>query len=655
MVRYIFFDLDGTLTDSSEGITKSFQYALSHFGLEENKKENLRRVMGPPLASSFREFYGFAEEDVAEAVRIFRQRYETKGLFENVPYEGVQEMLSILKERGYVLAIATCKPEHTAKRVLSHFALDSFFAVITGADDEAGRISKAAVIRETMKRLGLREQEKDAVLMVGDRFHDVEGAMETGIRCMGVSYGFAGKGELEKAGACYIADTTQDVAWHICYENAESYINEIPKFSKKTTHENIKKVLSILGSPQEQLQFIHVAGTNGKGSVCEFCASILKEAGYKTGLFISPHLVTMTERMRIDGSLISEKTFVLLYEKVMAAMQKLVKQGGVHLSFFEVLFVMAMVWFLEEHVDYVVLETGLGGRLDSTNVIPAPFVSVITSISLDHTEILGDTLEKIAFEKAGIIKSGTSLVYQANQKEVCKVMEETVCRRGILSDDVKKLQKQNLEILKSDGNAIDFCLHYGYYDKCTFTIPFPASYQVENAGLAVLAMELFGKKIGKPIAVSALKNGLLHSRWEARMEQILPDVYLDGGHNEDGITRFIEAAKQIKKDRDAILLFSVVKEKNFEKMVKNICDGIRFSAIIITDIAGERRQDINQLATCFQRYTDCEVFAIHDSAHAFRQALRMKKDRVLFCAGSLYLAGELKIELAAMRKNGELE
>lgn len=656
MYHYLLFDLDGTLTDSQIGIFRCFQHALAHYGMQEDTK-NLRRVIGPPLYDSFREFYGFSEEKAKEAVKIYRERYETVGLWENEPYAGIKDVLSALQQQGFELGVATCKPEKVSLRIMDKFGLTPYFKAITGSDESCGRTTKHQVIGEACKRMQISDQQRDQVLMIGDRFHDVLGAKESGIDCMGVRYGFAKKGELEQAGAKWVVDTVSEIPESIAYQNAVTYIDEIPKFSKKTSHDNIRYLLKLLGNPEKSFRVIHVAGTNGKGSVCEFVSSILQEAGYRTGLFISPHLVKMNERICVDQKMVTDAEFAELFQKVKQKSREMVKQGYEHVSFFEFLFAIAMCYFAKEKVDIAVLETGLGGRLDATNVIQDPLVCAITSISLDHTAILGDTIEAIAREKAGIIWPGTRVVYCGKEDRVSCVMQSRIEECNILDDAVRIVNDDSYRIEKRTSDAIDFSMHGGYYDTCSFTLHFPASYQAENGAIAVSVIELFGEATGKKIDAEIVARGLARSKWAARMEQILPGVYLDGAHNEDGIDRFLEAAGQIQNHQPSILLFSAVQDKNYEKMIKKICDADCFSVIIVTDIHSERTLGLQPIADCFSRYrkdASVKIMTVHTSEEALHLALHVKKDQLLFCVGSLYLAGEIKKEISVMRKNGDL-
>ena len=199
------------------------------------------------------------------------------------------------------------------------------------------------------------------------------------------------------------------------YEEAAAYIEEIPKFTKKHTLEHTKTFLKRLGNPAADRKIVHVAGTNGKGSVCAYLQAILMAEGKRTGFFTSPHLVSVNERIRVDNIQIDNETFLKVFRKVLKIVRQMVEDGIEHPSYFEFLFGMGMTAFAETDVEYIILETGLGGRLDATNAIDNPALAIITSISLDHTAILGDTIEKIAGEKAGIIKPGVPVLFDGSK------------------------------------------------------------------------------------------------------------------------------------------------------------------------------------------------------------------------------------------------
>ena len=209
-MKYILLDLDGTITNPAEGITKCFEYALNHFGIEVESRAELEQFIGPPLRKSFMDGFGFDEEKAELAVKKYRERFIPIGMFENVVYEGMEQALKTLKDAGKVLIVATSKPEHMAKKILAHFGLDVYFDDICGSCDDASRNEKDEVIRYALEKQGITELSD--VLMVGDRKFDVIGAAKCGIKCMGVLYGFGDREELETAGAAYIAETVEDMA-----------------------------------------------------------------------------------------------------------------------------------------------------------------------------------------------------------------------------------------------------------------------------------------------------------------------------------------------------------------------------------------------------------------------------------------------------------
>ena len=212
-MEYIFMDLDGTITDPQEGITRCFEYALNHFGIEVEDRAELEQFIGPPLRQSFKEGFGFDEEKAGQAVKIYRERFIPTGMFENVVYDGMEDALQRLKEAGKVLVVATSKPEHLAVQILKHFGLDGYFDDICGSCDDQNRNEKDEVIRYALEKHGITDL--DDVLMVGDRKFDVIGAAKCGLKCMGVLYGFGDREELEQAGAAYIAETVEEMARRI--------------------------------------------------------------------------------------------------------------------------------------------------------------------------------------------------------------------------------------------------------------------------------------------------------------------------------------------------------------------------------------------------------------------------------------------------------
>lgn len=421
------------------------------------------------------------------------------------------------------------------------------------------------------------------------------------------------------------------------YAEAIKYIEEIPKFTKKNKQSHTRECLERLGNPDHQFDVVHVAGSNGKGSVCAFTASVLQKNGYRVGLFTSPHLVKTNERFRINGEDISDEKFLEAFHRVYELSLKLVEEGSYHPTYFEFLFLMGMLIFAEEKVQIVVLETGLGGRLDATNVVEHPLACVITSISLEHTEYLGDTLAAVAGEKAGIIKKGAAVVYEGFQPEVCQVIENIAKDMG---DTTYVLSESMYQVTEHSTEGITFVLNTPFYAGIQVKIPFVAPYQVINASLALLTLQALTDKY--PMSAENIAAGMAETNWQGRMETVLPQVIVDGAHNDDGIRRFIETAKMFEKDHDITLLFSAVVEKDYPAMIQRICSNLKFSRVITTQIDGQRVVPAEELAELFRENGCAYVHAEANIGDAFEAAYKEKGDGLLFCVGSLYLVGEVK-------------
>ena len=424
------------------------------------------------------------------------------------------------------------------------------------------------------------------------------------------------------------------------YTQAVAYINETPKFTTKNSLEHTKECLRRLGNPQDSFQVIHVAGTNGKGSVCAYLASVLREGGYGCGLFTSPHLVKINERFQIDEVPVEDELFLRAFEKVKHLADELTAQGSYHPTYFEMLFLMGMCIFQEAGVSYVVLETGLGGRLDATNAIENPLACVITSISMDHIQYLGDTVEAIAGEKAGIIKKAIPVIYDANRQKTAQVIEETAQGVGAPAYPVRR---EDFEIREITSSGIEFA--YGKTDgrQQEYSIPFIARYQVMNSALALKTLEVLREQQDfTALTDSQVKAGIGGTRWQGRMETIQPGVIVDGAHNEDGVANFIETAMYFRDKYRIVLLFSAVDDKDYPHMIRRICSELRPAQVVTATIQEERAVDAQVLAQEFRKNGCTCVQAENSVKEAFQQAAELRGDGLLFCIGSLYLIGEIK-------------
>ena len=396
------------------------------------------------------------------------------------------------------------------------------------------------------------------------------------------------------------------------YNEALDYIHSLLRFGSRPGLERIKELLDELGNPQNDLKFIHVAGTNGKGSVCAMLASSLKAAGYKTGLYISPFITCFRERIQINGNFISESELAELTERV--------KSVGIEVTEFEFITALAFLYFKNKGCDIVVLETGLGGRLDATNVIECPDAAVITGIGLDHTGVLGDTIEQIAAEKCGIIKKGCRLFTTYNQPpQALQVISSFA--EPIVPDLLK------LKPLNSDLTGSEFI-----YKGERFKVSLVGLHQIENAMLVIETLR--GCQL--PVSDDAIKRGISTVSFPARLEVLSyePLVMLDGAHNPHG-ARALSA--EMQKYNDITLITGMMADKDCEQVIALIAPLCK-KIITVTVKENMRSIEANELAEISSRYcNDVTAAASYDEALAL-----CKNDKTIFISGSLYLAGAIR-------------
>lgn len=439
------------------------------------------------------------------------------------------------------------------------------------------------------------------------------------------------------------------------YHEAEAFLAEVPKFTKKNLFEDTQAFYEYIQacdngrySEKNLGRIIHVAGTNGKGSVCAFLQQICIESGYKTGMFTSPHLVTTRERFHIDGNIISEETFVEAFNWLTKTLRAYATiKAGYKPTYFERLFFMGMYIFTKAGVEVTVLETGLGGRLDTTNVIKSPVLTIITEIGLDHMEYLGNSITEIAKEKAGIIKTCVPVVFMDRKKEasavICKKAADFGCKCCSVSENDYKIN----EIQKK---YIDFFVVSSYYGYCGLKACTTAAYQAENAALAVKACEVLERDCGfQNISLESVKMGISKMRWAGRMEEVASGVYIDGAHNEDGIEAFVKSVNSaprpdICEEDRCLLIFSVVKDKQYDKMIEMLCKLNMVTDFVVTHIPGGRGAELAQLRELFRKHTDKPIHTYEKIEDALRFSVSVRgMQGVVYIVGSLYLAGIVEL------------
>lgn len=430
------------------------------------------------------------------------------------------------------------------------------------------------------------------------------------------------------------------------YNSAIEYIMSRRKFQKSNGHERIERLLELLGNPHKNLKFIHVAGTNGKGSVSTAMSYILKDAGYKTGLFTSPYIVEFGERIQIDNSYISHEDIsnltALIKEKT-----DLMESEELFPTVFEVTTALALLYFAKEACDIVILEAGIGGEHDSTNIIPAPIECIFMSISLDHTEMLGDTVEKIATEKSGIIKKGSAVISYPDKgeafgfipqpKEAVDVIRnkciETDCEFNLPDTD-------KLQLISSDISGSEFI-----YDSLRIKTRLCGSHQVANMTTAVTAMKKL-RDFGFDISDNNIINGIYNFTIPGRMEiaSAKPLVILDGGHNEGCIKALRAMAEKYLKGKKLTFLIAFMKDKDYTSALSDIAPMAENIVFTLTDpIRGEAPEVLKTTAESYCK----NVFSVCDPAEAYNKALSLSaEDSVLIVTGSFYLVSDIRNKLS---------
>ena len=443
---------------------------------------------------------------------------------------------------------------------------------------------------------------------------------------------------------------------YITMQEAWDQIEAIPGYArKKSGIPKVREFLDLLGDPDRNFKVIHVAGTNGKGSVCAFLTSMIREAGISCGTFVSPHLVDIRERFLVNGEMVPEQEFIKAFLEVKHASEIWMKQGDPHPTYFEFLFYMGSCIFRNAGVKVLVLETGMGGTYDVTNVVEEPLVSVITSISIDHTAFLGSTIPEIAAHKSGIIKAGHPVVYDGSSPEAAAVISARAkemkaeefsvmpdeARRGIRT---RHVNDRDLPDLDAAGHQKMSFSYRG--EETLFEIPFAAPYQLMNAALAIRALDVSGL----PVTPEQAAAGVRKAKWPARMEEICPGVYLDGAHNEDGIRAFLDAACRLKELRNpdhVRILFSVSADKDYHRMLGEIAKRLRPDLWILSKMESHRTLSVEELEAAAEKLRaeygeETEYRVSRDVKEAAKELLDLHERDLTFIAGSLYLAGEVK-------------
>lgn len=416
------------------------------------------------------------------------------------------------------------------------------------------------------------------------------------------------------------------------YSQAMQKINSLLKFGSRPGLERIGTLLDKMGRPQDKTKFVHVAGTNGKGSVCTILSGVLQAAGYKTGLFISPFIIDFRERIQINGEMIPEQALCKITEDIMPLVEEMAAQDEI-ITEFELVMAIAFEWYARCRCDVVVLETGLGGLLDCTNVITTPLASVITSISLDHTAVLGNTLEEIAFQKAGIIKPKGKTVFYPQQEQVNRVILQAVNDRD---NTFYSADRYVPELVSSSVKGI----HLRFQEQ-ELSLPLIGAHQVKNAAAALAAIAALrdgGLVVPDKAVTQGFSNAFIPARLELMNEN--PLVLLDGAHNPGGMKALSGAVKTYCKGKNTVCIIGMLRDKDSVTSLSYI-KGL-FSTIIALSPDNPRAMSAEEFAQEARAYFDM-VIPMHNKEHAVKRAFELAgEDGAVVVCGSLYLAAELR-------------
>lgn len=431
------------------------------------------------------------------------------------------------------------------------------------------------------------------------------------------------------------------------YKEAIDFIHSTYKFGSKLGLTNIKKLTELMDSPQKNYQIIHVAGTNGKGSTSAMIHDVLAAAGYKTGLFISPFLEEFNERIQINRKPIDNQSLAKMTGIVKEKIDIMLKEGYNHPTEFEVVTAIGFEYFAEQKIDFLVLEVGLGGRFDATNVVENTLVSVITSISYDHMQYLGNTLEEIAFEKAGIIKPASKVVVYPQASNITDVIKK---QAALKSASLHIVDAQNIKQIESDISGQKFAyLKRDVFDLPNLRLKLLGEHQLYNCATALAALEEV-KLSGFSIPQDAIKEGLSRCTFPGRFEIINsePLIILDGGHNINGIECFAKAIRQYFGSKKINLFYGMLKDKNPDTVIDDLLSVSKKIYTLTPD--NPRAMDAEEMASLIRNHDEnMEVSPVSSFEDVLSILKSTKKDEVTAFVGSLYLIGGIR---TLLRTNG---
>ena len=414
------------------------------------------------------------------------------------------------------------------------------------------------------------------------------------------------------------------------FERIQQRLEAYPRFRKAPGFTTVKSLLKRMDY-RDTIPMIHIVGTNGKGSVASMLTEILRRHGLVTGTFTSPHLVDIRERMKVNGQIMSKEDFVEAYDVLMAHVKAHEEAGGMPPTFFELMFLLAVLHFAKSGVDVMIMEAGIGGKYDTTNVLENRWLTILTAVGLDHTEILGPTVKAIAEDKGDVIRSGITTVALDSNPEAMMVFQQLSEKRKA---KLVRVPQFNGKIVERTKETIAFSLHTKYYNYERLEIFTVADYQVTNASLAVAAVHCLSKHIS--VNPSAVIEGLKAFRWPGRLEYLDSNTLIDGAHNEEGMSVFVEHLNTYEKDRSVALVFVAMGDKDYEAMAEQILSIDGLTDVYLPDLGLPRAVPAQTLKDYFHSKGFQSAFAV-GPVEQFMNKIPKDNGRLFGYVGSLYL------------------
>lgn len=424
------------------------------------------------------------------------------------------------------------------------------------------------------------------------------------------------------------------------YQQAIKYLHSLGRFGMHFGLERMEKMMEYLGNPHKKLTVIHITGTNGKGSTAMMAGSILRKAGYKTGVYTSPHLDDFRERIQINGKFISKRDVARLTQKIKPIVKKTLAETGSSATFFEVVTATALKYFFDKGVDYLVLEVGLGGRLDATNVVNSK-VSIITNVDYEHTDVLGDSLTSIAKEKGGIIKNGAYVITSETKKEVLDVLGRICKEKNARLFQI--LKEFKIRRIASDSEKNTFSIKSKSYSYKRLMVPLAGEHQITNACMAIAAVKFLNEGVDE----KSIREGLIETHWPGRLEIVSrkPLIVMDAAHNPAATRKLVESLRLFKYRR-MILVFGVMKDKDIKEITETITP--KASITIINKPKVERAAEPRLIQKFARKFSKTIIIKNVKESIKYAKSIA-KKDDLICITGSIYMLSEARAKKSLKR------